>query len=402
MGIFDRLRGTKPISDNLLLNEILTALDDASPQVRSTAARKLSKTNDPRVVVALTKLLMDPDTKVCISAAEALEEIGDPMSVKPLINCLRPDTSVNLVLVVKRVLRKFGDDAVEPLIEAILSGKSARLRGTAALILGNIKSEKAKVGLETLLRNQNEDFVVRAIAAHSLQNITGKHYLDEFQAKASLLKILRAVKAYCGDVSVLDNLDKGIDSIRLQNAANRVALMSKLSHLGLTALSNVGNKLKESAETGPHRIDLSELFDIVQDAPRMRIAEFHTLRFAYEYALLQKIDEIDRFEGESAWTSIFDGCPFILKERINHELKTYVFNYVTQNVIDLCNDKRNSKVLNKSRTAKSQISQESQKTPFQALAGQYGDLGKLIAIELYNLSFNTKTELRLLYWGEDI
>lgn len=91
--------------DPKALNEILRALKDLSPMVRSEAAAALGKLSDATVVPHLAAVLDDEDGDVRKTAAMALMKIGDGGAIAPL----------------KTSLDKEVDDTIQPVFKLAIS-----------------------------------------------------------------------------------------------------------------------------------------------------------------------------------------------------------------------------------------------------------------------------------------
>ncbi len=91
--------------DPKALNEILRALKDLSPMVRSEAAAALGKLSDATVVPQLSTVLDDEDGDVRKTAAMALMKIGDGGAIAPL----------------KTSLDKEVDDTIQPVFKLAIS-----------------------------------------------------------------------------------------------------------------------------------------------------------------------------------------------------------------------------------------------------------------------------------------
>jgi len=68
---------------------LLAALASVQPSGRVAAARALGAPRDPAATLLLAALLLDGDAAVRYAAADALERIGDPQAVLPILTTLR-------------------------------------------------------------------------------------------------------------------------------------------------------------------------------------------------------------------------------------------------------------------------------------------------------------------------
>lgn len=116
-------------------------LQSQDPKERLAAAEALRKEKDPDAVPALAAAMRDPDSRVAIAAAQALQVIGDP-AIGALAEALKdPAWTVRwqAALMLKHLKNR---QALEPLVAA-LQDDYWLVRGTAALALGDIGDPRA-------------------------------------------------------------------------------------------------------------------------------------------------------------------------------------------------------------------------------------------------------------------
>ena len=96
----ERIRAVDKLADlrsPLAVEELVTALDDVSPDVRESAAQALGAIRDARALPALIAKLSDPAAGIGELAADALGRIGDPMAAESLAAVvLGPDARVRV------------------------------------------------------------------------------------------------------------------------------------------------------------------------------------------------------------------------------------------------------------------------------------------------------------------
>lgn len=124
---------------------------------------------DPAIPL-LIQALENEDKEVCIRAADALGTLANATAVvPPLIQAFRHNDE-EARIAVSRALLDIGEQAVEPLIQA-LEGGERDMRRSAAMTLGpfaHMLSEETRA-IEPLIRAlQDEDAIVRATAAFAL------------------------------------------------------------------------------------------------------------------------------------------------------------------------------------------------------------------------------------------
>jgi HEAT repeat protein len=234
-----------------LLIERLKDINESS-QVRSHAASGLGELGDKRAVAPLMEILsQETDEYLRSSVATALGELGDQRAVELLINVLQIDQNIRFQDSVAGALGLIGDErAIAPLIEAVAQHKGgfravealeqfgasalhallSALKNTdykryarreLLIALGHFKQEEAFTTLLTVLKDENEENVVRNGAVRGLMS------QGDYRANKPLLAILESHKdislrinsavalGFLGDQQMLPVLQK-----LLQNAEN--------------------------------------------------------------------------------------------------------------------------------------------------------------------------------------
>ncbi len=158
LGELGDIRAVDPLIESLRL--------DKNVDVRVRAARALGRLGGEDVVLPLVEALSDSNSQVCMTAADALIEIG-PISVKPLIEILKHD-KVNVRCDATRALGELGDKrAVDALVD-MLKDEWVNVRIYAVQSLGKIAEKSAVPALIDVMQNSDENDLVRAGAAASL------------------------------------------------------------------------------------------------------------------------------------------------------------------------------------------------------------------------------------------
>jgi HEAT repeat protein len=151
-------RATLPLIESLQ--------EDRNVDVRVRAARALGRLGGEEVVLPLVEALSDANSQVCMTAADALVEIGN-IAVQPLIKSLKHE-KVNVRCDATRSLGELGDKtAVEPLID-MLTDEWVNVRIYAVQSLGKLGDKRAVPNLISVFENQSENDLVRAGAAAAL------------------------------------------------------------------------------------------------------------------------------------------------------------------------------------------------------------------------------------------
>jgi len=159
------------LPDDALLDVMLRALESQQILIRSSAVFQLVDLGKRNPSLALPKILLALDTKVDFwsvrfGALEALGEIANKASVKPLIKYLKSDSDPDFRAMVAKQLGEMGDVAKEAgseLIEALNDKESSETRENAAHALGQIAILKSTEKLVTVLKAESDKYVKREI-----------------------------------------------------------------------------------------------------------------------------------------------------------------------------------------------------------------------------------------------
>jgi HEAT repeat protein len=167
---------------------LIAALNDSHPQVQSAVAAALGKIGKP-AIQPLILALRDSNERMRARAAKALGGLGDTRVVESLIGVLK-DADASVRGEVVDALGRLGDPrAVEPLIGA-LKDSNKRVRSTAAEALG--KLEGAAVD-SLLIAIKNSDEQLRSGAAKAL---------GEAQRKLKSKRVMEALLGTLKDSNV--------------------------------------------------------------------------------------------------------------------------------------------------------------------------------------------------------
>ena len=146
--------------DEAELDALLSALHDEDPDTRRTVARTLGEYENPRVVMALSRALMeDSDDEVRRWAAWALGEIESPEAVDALVSTLHSDSYGEARRWAAWALGEIeSPQAVEDLSHALLNDSNWEVRRWSAWALGEIEDPGAAAALAAALQNdENAD-----------------------------------------------------------------------------------------------------------------------------------------------------------------------------------------------------------------------------------------------------
>jgi HEAT repeat protein len=161
------LKALERLGDPRRVEPLIAALSDGDATVRQAAAESLGEIGDARAVEPLVVALHDQESAVRWRAVEALAKIGDARAVEPLIVALRDrDSAVRWSAA--WALCEIGPPAVEPLTVALLD-KDCTVRQSAARSLGKLGDARAVEPLIAALKE--EDSTVRRLSAWALCQI---------------------------------------------------------------------------------------------------------------------------------------------------------------------------------------------------------------------------------------
>lgn len=160
-------RALGELGDILATEPLITSLrEDRNVDVRVRAARALGRLGGEEVVLPLVEALSDTNSQVCMTAADALIEIG-PIAVGPLIKSLKNDR-VNVRCDATRALGELNDTkAVKPLI-GMLTDEWVNVRIYAVQSLGKLADMRATDALIKVMQDKEENDLVRAGSAAAL------------------------------------------------------------------------------------------------------------------------------------------------------------------------------------------------------------------------------------------
>ena len=161
------LKALEKLGDPRRVEPLIAALGDGDATVRQAAAESLGEIGDVKAVESLIAALHDQESAVRWRAVEALAKIGDARAVEPLIAALRDNDSA-VRWSAAWALCEIGSPAVEPLTVALLD-KDCTVRQSAARSLGKLGDPRAVEPLIAALKE--EDSTVRRLAAWALCQI---------------------------------------------------------------------------------------------------------------------------------------------------------------------------------------------------------------------------------------
>ena len=157
------------LPDDALIDVMLRALESHQILIRSSAVHQLVDLGKRNPSLSIPKLLLALDPQidfwtVRFGALEALGEIANQSSVKPLINYLNSDPDPDFRAMVAKQLGEMGEVAKEAgseLIKALGDKESSETRENAAHALGKIVITEAVEPLSVILKTEPNSYVKR-------------------------------------------------------------------------------------------------------------------------------------------------------------------------------------------------------------------------------------------------
>ena len=161
-----------------ILDALTSALLDSDSGVRMSAAQALAGIDEPVVAAALTLLIRDPDVEVRAAVAAILGKMKGPEILERLHGLLEePDLKLKRSAV--RMLGQIGDGrSQEPLVR-LLDTQDEDLLHDVLRSLGQIGTSGPEYRLAEILSSQQMHSAVRSQAAQALGNILSKTALPD-------------------------------------------------------------------------------------------------------------------------------------------------------------------------------------------------------------------------------
>jgi HEAT repeat protein/beta-lactamase regulating signal transducer with metallopeptidase domain len=147
---------------------MLRALKDSDADVRQHAAQALGQMGDPRAVDPLLRALEDSNADVRAEAACALGELGAKQASGALARALK-DATVDVRAQAARALGQLGDPSVTAALSAAIADANAEVRQQVLRALGELRASGAATAITQALKDSIPD--VRAEAARALGEI---------------------------------------------------------------------------------------------------------------------------------------------------------------------------------------------------------------------------------------
>jgi hypothetical protein len=146
-----------------LADLVATFASNEDSFIRQNVATFLQKYGTTNQVVTLLKLLKDPDTFTCVSAAKALARLKDERAIAPTVDVLAGGVRVNqygqienyqFVSDIASALAQFGPAAEKPVL-GLLSERNIETRRQACIVLKQIGTADSLGPLQKLVADSN-------------------------------------------------------------------------------------------------------------------------------------------------------------------------------------------------------------------------------------------------------
>ncbi len=188
-----------PATRDRVVQSLVEALNDSSPEVRQEAVRALANIRTEKAFEPMVRALKDSDADVRQQAAQALGQLGDPRAVDPLLRTLEDsnaevraeaacalgelgakqasgalaralkDATVEVRAQAARALGQLGDPSVSAALSAAIADANAEVRQEVVRALGELRASGAAAAITQALKDSIPD--VRAEAARALGEI---------------------------------------------------------------------------------------------------------------------------------------------------------------------------------------------------------------------------------------
>ncbi len=157
------------LPEDILCDVMIRALESQQLLIRSSAVQQLVIIGKNNPALAIPKIIkaLDPSIDywtVRFGAVEALGEIANEATVKPLLEYLKSDSDLDFRAMVAKQLgemRESAKAAGSGLIEALKSQESSEIRENAAHALGLIKVQNAVEALIEALKTESNNYATR-------------------------------------------------------------------------------------------------------------------------------------------------------------------------------------------------------------------------------------------------
>ncbi|MEW5815188.1 MAG: MFS transporter [Spirochaetota bacterium] len=137
------LRTIENSSSNIVVEDVLSRLDDPDIEVREEAARALGRIRSPEAVEALIEKLKDPASTIRAPAARALGRIGDKRALPYLMEGLASKSEELQESCAEALGKIGGDESVKQLLKLFSEVKSERVIASGAIAASKLGALEA-------------------------------------------------------------------------------------------------------------------------------------------------------------------------------------------------------------------------------------------------------------------
>ena len=170
--------------DDVSVSALLAALARAEdPVTAGRAASALGRIGNRRAAPALLEAFAVPSRDLCIRAAVALSEIGEPGTASPLMARMAYEGDADVREGIAKALGFLGDPAALPVLQKALADTASDVRYEAAWALGHLGDPAAVPPLSALLKDRESR--VRFAAAFALAELRDPSAVPALKANLS-------------------------------------------------------------------------------------------------------------------------------------------------------------------------------------------------------------------------
>jgi len=162
-----------------LKTELAFCLSDVNPKVRRAAFRLSERLNDKQVLELLVDFARHPDIGVAKGAIRSLASLRSPHAVGALVSTLQVTKDPERAIACAQALAQLGDPVSVPALESVLTARKFpvlgglrwddQVRATAAFALAHIGGDRAKSVLKKVINDP--DPRIRQIALHGTSGV---------------------------------------------------------------------------------------------------------------------------------------------------------------------------------------------------------------------------------------
>jgi HEAT repeat protein len=235
-------KGLTRLQDPRSIDTLILVLQDKVPAVREEACRAIQAIGEA-CIPPLLKELQDPNWRIRLRAVEALSLLKPQVAVKPLMNIVENDSDTAVRQDAVRALGHIGDSQAIPLLLTSLTKTSLKLKAIEAL--GHMRTVEALPHLIALVKSLPADAY-----EDRMEGCTDPQYKEELPPLEAAVKAL----ANIGDPQAVPVLMQALHSTLLRQEAAEA-----LTHFGSAAKTPLLQLLKTTKNDNLRRHVLESL-----------------------------------------------------------------------------------------------------------------------------------------------